>query len=366
MKNNRTASKLISILLAFCLIISLSAVSFADTVEVPEAPGGVYVLDEAEVLDLDSENSLNSKSAKLKDDTGLEFYIVTTADKGELSLKDYTYAIFDKWNIGGDEDKGIILVLDIEDDSYYLKPGDSIREVYTGTVLQGYLDTYLEGDFANKNYGEGAIELHAAISTLGRRVLEIEESQSESNSESESESANASESEAESEAEENAGGGFWGFIGGFFKVIFVIFLILVAFVVIINVRGQMVKKKRREARLAARRQRQAERKSSSSAATAATSYPEKPVNASSFDEEDFEEIESSSNETEGAEDEVPAEFEDIGSDTTVYDDADDEFIISAFDDIIAKKQAEKGSGDFDDIDLNDIDSDEEDYEDDEE
>lgn len=362
MKNTRTASKLISIFLTFCLIISLSAVSFADTVKVPEAPGGVYVLDEAEVLDLDSENSLNSKSAKLKDDTGLEFYIVTTADKGDLSLKDYTYAIFDQWNIGGEDDKGIILVLDIEDDSYYLKPGDSIREVYTGTVLQGYLDTYLEGDFANKNYGEGALKLHAAISTLGRRVLEIEESRSESDSESES--ASASESEAESEAEENAGGGIWGFIGGFFKVILVIFLILVAFVVIINVRGQMVKKKRREARLAARRQRQAERKSTSAATT--TSYPEKPVNTSSFDEEDFEEIESSSDEAEETETEAPADFEDIGSDSTVYDDADDEFIISAFDDIIAKKQAEKENGDFDDIDLNDIDSDEEDYEDDEE
>lgn len=346
MKKENRLSKIISVLVALCLILSLGTVAFADETELPEAPGGVYVLDEAEVLDLDSENALNSKSVRLKDDADLDFYIVTTADKNGLSLKDYTYGIFDKWNIGGSEDKGIILVLDIEGDSYYLKPGDSIREVFTGTVLQGYLDTYLEGYFAEKEYGQGATELHTAITTLAKNsslVIAPSEEPEESQSESEPES----EPESEAEPQENAGGGFWDFVGGFFKTILIIFLILVVLVVVINLRGQMVKKKRREARAAARRQRQSERKP--------LSYPEKKSEPVVIKEDEFEEIESSDTELPPEEEEEFEEIESVENDILPED--DDEFIISAFDDIIAKKQAEK-SDDFEDIDLNDFDSDE--------
>ena len=351
--------KVLGFILALCLILSFSTVSLATTVSTPDIPGGAYVLDEAEVFDLDSENKLTAKSESLKTDTGLELYIVTTANKSGASLKDYTYAIFDSWNIGGAEDKGIILVLDIEGDNYYLKPGDSIRDVFTGTVLQGYLDTYLEGDYADGNYSDGAVKLHDALSALARRNYEAAESLPPIESQPEESASQPEESADENEnAEENNGGGFWGFIGGFFKVIFIIFLILVALVVIINVRGQMVKKKRREARAEARRKRIDARKSS---------YPEKKAPAIVFDEDTFDDIESSEKEeTEEPEtqedisdfeEEVIFEEEDHGLNVT--EDDDDELIISAFDDIIAKRKAEKEADDFDDIDLNDFNFDEE-------
>ena len=315
------------------------------------------MLDEAEVFDLDSENKLTAKSESLKTDTGLDLYIVTTKNKNGASLKDYTYAIFDSWNIGGNEDKGIILVLDIEGDNYYLKPGDSIRDVFTGTVLQGYLDTYLEGDYAEGNYSDGAVKLHDALSALARRNYEVSESLPPIESETDV-STSESEENTDENAEENSGGGFWGFISGFFTVILVIVIILAAFLVFINVRGQIVKKKRREARAEARRQRMDARKSS---------YPEKKPAPIVFDESDFDDIKSSENkdpeetqadeEIEEFQDEVIFEEEDHGLNVT--EDDDDELIISAFDDIIAKKKAEKDADDFDDIDLNDFDFDEE-------
>lgn len=362
-KENRIAPKILSLILAFCLILSLGIVSSADTISVPDSPGGVYIVDEAEVFDLDSENTLNTKSEKLNNETGIEFYIVTTADKNGASLKDYTYAIFDSWKIGGTENKGIILVLDIEGDSYYLKPSDEIREVYTGTVLQGYLDTFLEADFANGNYSDGAAKLHDAVSVLGRRSYTIT---SESESESETE---VSETE-ESEAAEESGNGFLDFLGGFFTVILIIFLILAALVIFINVRGQIVKKKRREARQAARNQRQTQRKP--------LSYPEKKVVPIKFEEEDFEEIESSSDDNEEEikavpvadddEDDEEIHFNDIDNALNINTevDEDDELIISAFDEIIAKKQAEKlAGGDFDDDDIDDFEEDDEEFEDEE-
>lgn len=336
--NNRPIIKILSFILTLCLILSAATVSFATTVSIPEAPGGAYVLDEAEVLDLDTENSLNEKSEALKSASGIELYVVTVSDKGGAALKDYTYELYDQWDIGGSEDKGIILVLDIESDDYYLKPGDAIRETFTGTVLQGYLDTYLEADFAARNYGDGAVKLCDALSTLGQRAYTA------STSVSESEAPGETSSEAESQAE-SSGGGIGGFFMGLLKFILIVFLILVIFVVVVNVHGQMVRKKRREARAAARRQRQAQRQTQSQPQRRTTSYPEKPVKASSFDEDDFEEIESGS-------------FEDeFSSSSKAADDEDDEFIISAFDDILAKKQSEKTDDDdidFDDINLDDI------------
>ena len=325
------------------------------------------MLDEAEVFDLDSENKLTTKSESLKADTGLDLYIVTTNNKNGATIKDYTYAIFDNWDIGGSKDKGLILVLDIEGDNYYLKPGDSIRDVFTGTILQGYLDTYLEGDYAAGNFSDGAVKLHDALSALARRNYEATESIAPIESETE-ESTSEPEESTEENAEENSGGGFWGFISGFFTVIIVIAVILAALLVFINVRGNIIKKKRREARAEARRQKSNYRKSS---------YPEKNNTPIVFDDEDFDDI-SSTDEAEESEEpeeieevkepetiEEAEEFEDViifeeeDHGLNVTEEDDDELIISAFDDIIAKRKAEKESDDFDDINLNDFDFDEE-------
>ena len=89
--------RVLSVLLAFVLMVLLAVPVLADTI--PQAPDS-YVLDEADVICASTENYINQKNNALAEACGAQIVFVAVDFTGSYSTHDYAYEVFNSWGIG--------------------------------------------------------------------------------------------------------------------------------------------------------------------------------------------------------------------------------------------------------------------------
>lgn len=146
-------------LLALLAVAALmAALALPAAASIPSRPAeDVCVLDTAGVLSEATEQDFNSRNRQLFESTGAEIAIVAVDFTDGETIDDYAYTLFSVWGIGSRErNNGLLLVLAIGEEDYYALPGYGIEDMFTGGMLQGLLDDYLEEDFAAGDYDAGA------------------------------------------------------------------------------------------------------------------------------------------------------------------------------------------------------------------
>jgi len=143
--------------------VMVSVCAFAD---VPQPTDDFYVLDEADVLDIDTEGMIVFSNDLLFEDCGAQIVVVVVDTVGGDDIVDYSYELINDWKVGNEDGESFLLLLAIEDEDYCLMPGYGLDSVFTGGVLNRIMDDYLEPDFAAGNYD-------AAVDKTFRRVFEI-------------------------------------------------------------------------------------------------------------------------------------------------------------------------------------------------
>lgn len=139
----------LSLLLAVALLFSLSPCASASV----RPEGSVW--DEAQVLDESLETTINALSEELFRESGAEIAVMTVDFLGGKDIDDFTYDTFNDLGIGSKErNNGVLLVLCIAQDDYYVMVGSGIDDYFTGAKLQAMLDEYLEPDFAKYEYSK--------------------------------------------------------------------------------------------------------------------------------------------------------------------------------------------------------------------
>ena len=230
-------------LLFLLSIIFMPINTFADEVKitVPEKPESVYVYDMAEVISESAEENLLTRALNLYNHTEIQISIVTVNSLNGENIEQYANTLLHEWKIGGEEGKGLILLLDIEEDIYVTISGDALKPFFTSGALQEILNEKLEPNFLVGEYERGINDFFTEVYYIAEDVSEAVDT--------------ALEVKEEQEREENKEG------PNFFSVLFTIILVLVilcaVFIAVVYVRGQIVRKKRREA---ARRRRAMERR----------------------------------------------------------------------------------------------------------
>ena len=68
-----------------------------------------------------------------------------------------------EWGIGGSNGAGLLLVMAVQDDDYWLTPGKGLQDNITAGALGDLVDEYLEPYFADKDYDGGAKALFDAL-----------------------------------------------------------------------------------------------------------------------------------------------------------------------------------------------------------
>lgn len=164
MTKQRVLRRAGGLLLMCVLLVVLAMPALASGI--PTAPDS-FVYDEADVLSSATEQYINMETAALDTACGGQIAVVAVDFTGEYSTADYAYELFNSWGIGDkNKNNGLLLLLVIGAEDYYILPGEGVTDIFSGGTLQTLMDDYLEADFASGDYDAG-------VRKTFDRILEI-------------------------------------------------------------------------------------------------------------------------------------------------------------------------------------------------
>ena len=152
--------------LFFLLVVVLMLVPMHSALAIKVVEPGVdaYYLDTAGVLSEETEGEIYFCNQLLKEQTGAEIAIVALDSIDGEDTYEYAYTMFQEWGIGSSkENNGFLLLMAIEEDDYYAITGNGIDSIFPASTITQFYDTYLEADFASKNYDAGARKFFEAV-----------------------------------------------------------------------------------------------------------------------------------------------------------------------------------------------------------
>ena len=131
---------------------------------VPAKPENGFVADDAGVLSAETMEHINEYNEILYSHTGAVIAVATVKNTGGKNIDDLTYRLFNDWGVGDrDASNGLLLLLDIEGDNYFLAPGKNLTKILDENDLWYFLRNYLEDDFAAKDYDAGVRKVFDAL-----------------------------------------------------------------------------------------------------------------------------------------------------------------------------------------------------------
>ena len=159
---------------ALLLALLLTAASALAAPKVVQPTEDFYVNDSANVLSDEVEGLIVLNNDKLYAACGAQIVFVTVPTTGTASIEDYAYTLFNSWGIGSsDKNNGILLLMAIDDDDYWLMQGKGLQDYITSGDLDDMLLNDLEPDFAAKDYSAGAEKLFTALFDAVVRIYNL-------------------------------------------------------------------------------------------------------------------------------------------------------------------------------------------------
>lgn len=140
-----------ALVLAWALAIVLAVAAPAAAREVPFLSG--RVVDEAEILSPQAEQSLDTRLEQLEGQTGAQVVVLTVPSLEGDPLEDYALRVADTWKLGGAErDDGVLMLIARDDRQMRLEVGygleGTIPDILAGRILdQAVRPRFREGDF---------------------------------------------------------------------------------------------------------------------------------------------------------------------------------------------------------------------------
>lgn len=127
-------------------------------------PTGYYASDYAGVLNEAAKRHIELNAMQLDDATGAQIVFVALKTTSPMAIEDYALKLFNSWGIGDkDKNNGILVLLAIADDDYYILEGTGLEESLPVSTLRAMWNQYLEPDFARKDYSAASVKFFDAL-----------------------------------------------------------------------------------------------------------------------------------------------------------------------------------------------------------
>lgn len=210
----KLSTAFLSIIICICLSLSVSAQSVPARTD--------YVNDAANALSEDTELKVTAIAENLKAECGVDLAVLTQRSVSG-SMKEFSTSVFDHWGLNS---KGALVVLSLQDQSYYLLMGTLAQQNFTQTDINNMLLDYMEPYFAEENYDAGVLAL---CDVLEKELSELYYVESEV---------------SEEPVEEKKASGFWAVVLGIFKFILILAAMLAFVAAFVYVRGEYLKVRR--------------------------------------------------------------------------------------------------------------------------
>lgn len=153
--------RLTGLVLSALVLTALALPAFA--ADIPAAPSGHAVLDQAGVLSEETINTVDAYNNALAS-TGAEIGVLTVDFTGNLSIDDYALQVFNEWGIGDKKkENGVLFLLVTGDQNYYCTLGTGLEGEITYSRLKSLLNDYAEPAFAKGDYDACVTEFTGAV-----------------------------------------------------------------------------------------------------------------------------------------------------------------------------------------------------------
>lgn len=153
--------RLTGLVLSAIVLAALALPAFA--ADIPAAPSGHAVLDQAGVLSEETINTVDAYNNALAS-TGAEIGVLTVDFTGNLSIDDYALQVFNEWGIGDKKkENGVLFLLVTGDQNYYCTLGTGLEGEITYSRLKSLLNDYAEPAFAKGDYDACVTEFTGAV-----------------------------------------------------------------------------------------------------------------------------------------------------------------------------------------------------------
>ena len=153
--------RLTGLVLSAILLAALALPAFA--ADIPAAPSGHSVLDQAGVLSQETINTVDGYNNALSS-TGAQIAVLTVDFTGNLSIDDYALKVFNEWGIGyKKKQNGVLFLLVTGDQNYYCTLGTGLEGEITYSRLKSLLNDYAEPGFAKGDYDACVTEFTGAV-----------------------------------------------------------------------------------------------------------------------------------------------------------------------------------------------------------
>ena len=156
-----------------CLLILVtissgcSAFGSKKEIPIPEVQKDVYVYDQDDIIDNETEQKLNKLLIQLESKTTAEVAVITTQSLLGMEIEDYSYKLANTLGIGkADEDNGVLLLVSRNDTKVRLEIGKGLEgclnDSKCGRILDDYFVPYREKD----EYAEGTYQTIQAVASV--------------------------------------------------------------------------------------------------------------------------------------------------------------------------------------------------------
>lgn len=139
-----------------------------------------YINDYADILDDGTEKTLNDLAKEQYEQNGIQFVTVTTDGLDGEEIHDAANTIFNKNKLGNKEDdKGILLLIDMEERDFWMEIGDGLEGDLTDIVTKRLLENYMVPDFKEDDFDAGITSLYTHTYEYLKAPYELKEVQDE-------------------------------------------------------------------------------------------------------------------------------------------------------------------------------------------
>ncbi|MGH9928727.1 MAG: TPM domain-containing protein [Pyrinomonadaceae bacterium] len=154
------------------ILLLATHVSLAQTATSPVPLPSPFtpIVDNANVINPETQTRLESIYLNLKQRADIEFAVVTVETTGDLESADYALAIYRGWGIGSKTNDGFLLLIAVRDRKYYTAVGYHLEGDLNDGLVGEIQRTYLVPQFKKGNYSQGVYDtVQAYVATLGQK-----------------------------------------------------------------------------------------------------------------------------------------------------------------------------------------------------
>lgn len=124
--------KWIKVFLSFILALSFIVPVQAKIVE----DNGQFCNDDAGILSVTTEKTINDKAKTLEDKSGAQIVVVTVDFTDGMDIEDYAYELFNTWGLGDkNKNNGVLILVVAQQNDYWVMQGSGIENIITTSFL---------------------------------------------------------------------------------------------------------------------------------------------------------------------------------------------------------------------------------------